>query len=219
MRWRAKGDEDPIRWSIASHQVTALEIGNEIQSMSKLIVLTRFLLFRFRPGTMLVVISRPRSDSQSATIQNEGKVASCYLDFRRDISVEDASMDRIILGRSDTPHTDPPPMIHNNRRFRSRSSPYTKHTHTPITQIHTTDCNQSIKKYPQPTPPILIYCAFNARHLHCRTDTDTDCDCDWLSFQSESTSTSTSMFRIHFISNSHREWQYQNHSISCHFIK
>ena len=63
MRCRAKGDEDPIQRSIASHQATALDIGNEIQSMSKLNVLTRFLLFRFRPGTMLVVISRPRSDS------------------------------------------------------------------------------------------------------------------------------------------------------------
>ena len=58
-RGRAKGDEDVNRWSIASHQAAALEIGNEIQSESKLNVLTRFLLIRFRPNTVLVVIIDP----------------------------------------------------------------------------------------------------------------------------------------------------------------
>ena len=71
MRWRAKGDEDLIRWSIASHQATAVEIGNEIQSVSKLTVLTRFLLLRFRSDTMLVVIMDPEVIVNPTTNERE----------------------------------------------------------------------------------------------------------------------------------------------------
>ena len=58
-RWRAKGDEDLNRRDTVAHQVAALEIGNEIQSESKLSDPTRFLLIRFRPNTVLVVIIDP----------------------------------------------------------------------------------------------------------------------------------------------------------------
>ena len=108
MRWRAKGDEDLIRWSIASHQATAVEIGNEIQSVSKLTALTRFLQLRFRPDTVLVVIMDP----EVIILPEWTGETSCYLDFRRDISVQDTSMDSK-LSWSDTPHTDRPPMIRN----------------------------------------------------------------------------------------------------------
>ena len=83
---------------------------------------------------------RPRSDNPTT---NERDETSCYLDFRRDISVADASMDSK-FSWSDTPHTDRPPMIHNNHRVRSRSSPWTTSPSTSITQKWTTYCNQSI---------------------------------------------------------------------------
>ena len=82
----------------------------------------------------------PRSDSQSHHEWTWMGESSCYLDFRRDISVQDTSMDSK-LSWSDTPHTDRPPMIRNNHRIRSRSSPWTSYRSTSITQKYITYCN------------------------------------------------------------------------------
>ena len=201
MRCRAKGDEDPIQRSIASHQATALGIGNEIQSMSKLNVLTRFLLFRFRPGTMLVVISRPRSDSHlPPRMKGRGimlsRLPKRYQCRRRINGQDNFGSIRHSTHRSTTDDPQQPSiqitLISIDQLHTHANHSNTHHILQPIKYGKTkTSATHSTN---------IIVQAFNGRYVHCHTDTDTDSHShsDWLSLQSESTS--TLIFHLHFIS-------------------
>ena len=89
---------------------------------------------------------------------------SCYLDFRRDISVQDASMDTK-LSRSDTPRTDPPP---NDPQWLSIQITLISigqvHTHANHSNTHhilqPTNCNQSNNNITSVTDSTNI-------NLHC----------------------------------------------------
>ena len=171
-----KGDEDLDRYSIASHQGTALwdkewdPISVQAECSHTIFVAPFPVWHRARS------YYGPRSDSHfpfEFTMWTGRRTTSCYLDFRRDISVRDASMDSHVTW-SDTPHTDPPPVIHDSCRFRSHSSPWSNSTSTPITYKDTTYCNQSNDNHNH----TITHC----RSTHHHPDSEYYLHCHWLPY-------------------------------------